>query len=158
MKSLVVSKRQPLQLWTGKMYARARNSFFYKSDMDNPGRLYIGIHAQGRSPKHTFVWTIGTLGQSAMEPTIPDAEIRDHFHTLVLYYNSLRELGGALVLAEDDIPRFLTSIVPRDIEKRRFTQLKELTGQVPSSEIKSMLKSLKPSRWRSKPESTLTLF
>jgi hypothetical protein len=121
----------------------ASDSFFYKSDMDNPGRLYIGIHAQGRSPKHTFVWTIGTVGQSAMEPTIPDAEIRDHFHTLVLYYNSLRELGGALVLAEDDIPRFLTSVVPGDVDKRRFTQLKELTGQVPSSEIKSMLKSLK---------------
>lgn len=120
----------------------ASDSFFYKSDKENPGRLYLGIHAQGRSPKHTLVWTVGTLGQSAIEERIPDEKIRDNFHTLVLYFNSLRELGGALVLAEDDVPRFLESVVQDEDKRRRFNQLKELTGQVPSSEIKSMLKSL----------------
>ena len=120
----------------------ASDSFFYKSDIDNPGRLYLGIHAQGRSPKHTLVWTVGTLGQSATEATLPDESIRDHYHTLVLYFNSLRELGGALVLAADDIPRFLESIVPDADQRRMFSQLKELTGQVPSSEIKSMLRAL----------------
>lgn len=121
----------------------ASNSFFYKSDDKNPGRLYVGIHAQGRSPKHTLVWTVGTLGQSATVENIPDEQIRDDFHTIVLYFNSLRELGGALVLAEDDVPRYLESIVQDEDKRRRFNQLKELTGQVPSSEIKSMLKALK---------------
>lgn len=121
----------------------ADDSFFYRNDTKHPGRLYVGIHAQGRSPKHTLAWTIGCLAQSAMPQYIPDERIRDPFHTQVIYFNSLRELGGALVMAEDDVPRFLKSVVPDNGPPRRtLHHIKELTGQVPSSQIKEMLRDL----------------
>ncbi len=126
----------------------AGNSFFYRNDdvKDNPGRLYVGIHAQGRSPKHTLVWTVGSLAQAVMEHTIPDVKLRDPFHTQVLYFNSLRELGGALVLAEDDVPRYLKSIVPDGgLPRRELAYMKELTGQVPSSQIPEMMRDLEKS-------------
>jgi len=126
----------------------AGNSFFYQNEDpgETPGRLYVGVHAQGRSPKHTLVWTVGSLAQAVMEHNIPDTVIRDPYHTQVLYFNSLRELGGALVLAEDDVPRFLKSIVPDDGPARReLVHMKELTGQVPSSQIPEMMRDLKKS-------------
>ncbi len=126
----------------------ASNSFFYRNEdvEDSPARLYVGVHAQGRSPKHTLVWTVGTLAQAVMEQTIPDEKLRDPFHTQVLYFNSLRELGGALVLAEDDIPRYLKSIVPDGGHPRReLVHKKELTGQVPSSQIPDMMRDLEKS-------------
>lgn len=122
------------------------NSFFYRDDDEHPGRLYVGVHAQGRSPKHTLSWTVGCLGQAAMPHNLPDIVIRDQFHTQVLYFNSLRELGGALVMAEDDVPRFLKSIVPdNSVPRRTLAHIKEMTGQVPSSQIKEMLRDLSKS-------------
>ena len=67
----------------------ADDSFFYRNDEGHPGRLYVGIHAQGRSPKHTLVWTVGTLAQAVVQERIPDERLRDPFHTQVLYFNSL---------------------------------------------------------------------
>ncbi len=120
----------------------AADSFFYTEDRTNPGRLYVGLHAQGRSPKHTLARLVGTLAQGAKR--IVDASARDAYYTNVLYFNSLRELGGALVLAEDDVPRYM-EVMPREDEEeelRTFSQVKELTSNLPSSEIPEILKQL----------------
>ncbi len=115
------------------------DSFFYREDQDQPGRLYVGIHAQGRSPKHTLARVLGTLAQSSVQ--LEDVRQRDPYHTIVTYFNSLRELGGALVLAEDDVPRYIDSM-PVATRRRKLGQPQELTSHLPSYRIPELLRRL----------------
>jgi len=57
---------------------------------------------QGRSAKYTLQAVAASLLQSGAAAFKTDAE-RDPYWTLVSYYNSLRELGGSLVLMQDDV-------------------------------------------------------
>lgn len=118
----------------------ADNSFFYQSDKRNPGRLYVGIHAQGRSPKHTLSRLTGNCLQAA---EYTDELVRDSFYTLVMYFNSLRELGGSLLLLQDDIPRYL-EVMKKDanIARRVISRFTELTSKLSSSEIPQILDDL----------------
>lgn len=88
-----------------------RDSFFAETlpSSERNARLYVGIAAQGRSPKvamlrvylallgagqkwHGRVRTKGELASTA-----------DPYLTLIGYFNSLRELGGARRLIEDEV-------------------------------------------------------
>ena len=117
------------------------DSFFYREERKIPGRLYVGVHAQGRSPKHTLARLIGILGQGAN--AIADPEAQDHFWTLVAYFNSLRELGAAWVLGLDDVPKYVKAM-PRKRNKkdRALSQITELTSHLPSTEIPVVLKNI----------------
>ena len=123
-----------------------RNSFFFREDQTQPGRLYLGVHAQGRSPKHTQPIVLGILLQFSKQ--IDDVRLRDPFHTLVVYFNSLRELGGAFVLVEDDVPRYLRALdkndaLPAGMGIRKLKSALEISGSVPSDMIKEYSKNLK---------------
>ncbi len=115
------------------------DSFFYREDRDHPGRLYVGVHAQGRSPKHTLARVLGTLAQSSVQ--IEDVRLRDPYHTIVTYFNSLRELGGAWVLAEDDVRRYIDSM-PVTTPLRYLAQPEELTSHLPSYRIPELFRRL----------------
>lgn len=117
----------------------ADDSFFYQRDNHNPGRQYIGVMAQGRSPKHTLTWLAGILAQSS---TKLSDEVRDPFHTLLLYFNSLRELGGALVLMEDEVKKYITAVAGGDIAPRRISQIKELTSRLRAEELRELLQDM----------------
>lgn len=122
------------------------DSFFFREDKSQPGRLYLGIHAQGRSPKHTQPIVVGLLLQ--FSGLIEDDELRDPFHTLVVYFNSLRELGGAFILVEDDVPRYLRALqkigaLPVGMGLRRLRPALEISGSVPSDMIKHYAENLK---------------
>ena len=70
-------------------------------------------------------------------------ETRDSFHTLVLYFNSLRELGGALVMAEDEVPRYVQSMPRKKGEPpRELIHIQELTSHIPSGSIPEVLKKI----------------
>jgi hypothetical protein len=112
------------------------DSFFYRDDREAPGRMYVGVHAQGRSPKHTLARALATTGQLTFQ--IEERDIKDPLFSLVAYFNSLRELGGAIVLAEDDVPRYLDAM-PGITTKRRFPQLRELTSALPQAKIPEVL-------------------
>jgi len=120
----------------------ASDSFFYATDTSTPGRTYLGIHAQGKSPKYTLARVMGLAFQ--LSTRLEDYEQRDPFHTVVTYFNSLRELGGAHVIAEDDMPRYLESAF-RSEKRRKLIQKIELTGQVPSDQIKNIFRQLEDS-------------
>ncbi len=113
------------------------DSFFYGEDNENPGRLYVGVHAQGRSPKFTLARLIGTLSQSALK--IQDKAVQDHYYTLVAYFNSLRELGGAIVMAYDDVQRYIEAMPDASQTKRQLLVVQELTSYLPSHEIPDVL-------------------
>ena len=62
---------------------------------------------------------------------------------MVAYFNSLRELGGALVLMQDDVERTLATIGERRNEKvRSIDDVTELTSRVSSAEVRDILDRL----------------
>jgi hypothetical protein len=124
----------------------AGDSFFAKEapPEKKPGRLYVGVYAPGKSVKTALVRVYATMLSRALyeHESNPDAET-DAYMTLVGYFNSLRELGGALRLVEDDVRARLRVLSRRGFGPRRtIYQFEELTGRRNSSEIPDILKRL----------------
>ncbi|MCD1623466.1 helicase C-terminal domain-containing protein [Citromicrobium bathyomarinum] len=120
-----------------------RNSGFAVEDREAPGRHYVGVTTVGRSAKFAQQAVAASLLQSAGDPGISDV-VRNGYWTLVNYFNSLRELGGALSLMRDDVDRTISDYCsrrPGEIEREAGTQI-ELTSRVRSSEIPGFLKDL----------------
>jgi len=126
----------------------ATNSGFAIEDLDSPGRQYVGVTTAGRSAKFTLQAVTASLLGSAGMKAVPE-EVRDDFWTLVTYFNSLRELGGALVLMQDDVPNSLRDYARRRKEiPRKIGAPLELTSRGTSSaDIKEILASLETG-WR----------
>lgn len=67
----------------------------------------------------------------------------DGYWTLVQYFNALRELGGALVLMQDDVPASINLFAARRGEQPRPVELvQELTSRLAQSELKDRLADL----------------
>lgn len=122
------------------------DSFFAVLDRTGADRLYLGLSSSGRSPKFALQAATAALLQAAahLHEQGCKSEELDWYWTAVLYFNSLRELGGAHVLLQDDIPRqmaFLTSRLgsrQRELERPAI----ELSSRVPSRELPEYLAQL----------------
>jgi hypothetical protein len=88
-----------------------RDSFFAETlpSSERNARLYLGIAAQGRSPKvamlRVYLALLGAAQQwqnKTKKQTVHSAAA-DPYLTLLGYFNSLRELGGARRLIEDEV-------------------------------------------------------
>lgn len=120
----------------------ASNSGFAVRDISRPGRLYLGITTVGRSAKYVLQAVAASLLQAATDASL-SAEERDWYWTLVAYFNSLRELGSAVVLMQDDVPVTIENIASRRSEAPRPLQPpSELTSRRRSAEIRDMLGQL----------------
>lgn len=84
----------------------AMDTYFSLIDQENPGRLYLGVGAQGRSMKAILLRVYRCLLAAGLkqysESSSPE-ETRDAYMTVAGYFNSLRELGGMRRLADDDL-------------------------------------------------------
>jgi hypothetical protein len=124
----------------------AGDSFFAVTDRDGPDRLYLGISSAGRSPKFALQAVAAALLEAAKVVRDRGAGAAiDPFWTCVLYFNSLRELGGAHVLMQDDVPRQMEFVAgrlaagaPRLLEHEPV----ELSSRVPSRELPEKLARL----------------
>lgn len=120
----------------------AGNSGFAVTDTGSPGRLYLGVTTAGRSATYTLQALAASLLQAATERGGSDDQ-RDYYWTLVIYFNSLRELGRALVLMQDDVPVSIGQFAGRRGEMpRRVEAPAELTSRRASYEIRDMLNRL----------------
>ncbi len=120
----------------------AEDSAFAVVDRDAPGRVYVGVTTAGRSAKFTLQGVAASLLQSACGGTT-DHGVRDPYWTLVSYFNSLRELGGALVLMQDDVNDSLALLAQRRGEKPRQPEfIEELTSRRTQAEVRDMLDRL----------------
>lgn len=120
----------------------AEDSAFAVVDRDAPGRVYAGVTTAGRSAKFTLQGVAASLLQSAWGGTTDDAA-RDPYWTLVSYFNSLRELGGALVLMQDDVNDSLALLAQRRGETARHPEfIEELTSRRTQAEVRDMLDRL----------------
>lgn len=120
----------------------ADNSCFALKDDSRPGRLYLGVTSAGRSPKFVLQAISASVLQSSNDPAIPDAQL-DDFWTLLTYFNSLRELGGAHVLMLDDVPKSITEYAQRRSEsERKLGEPVELSSNLNQAEIPVVLNGL----------------
>lgn len=109
-----------------------------------PGRIYAGILAPGLGSLQTVqVRTFTSLLQAPVPLT---TEERDPWWTLLLFFNSLRELGTTLSLFQSDIPDYFKVLSNRTglnlNELRNFWHIKELTGRLRSDEVPESISAL----------------
>lgn len=126
------------------------DSFFVKEipvDRD-PFRKYVGVCALGQSVKTTLLRTYAVILQTVYELSKQEEfkDIIDPYYTLVGYYNSIRELGGAVRLLQDDIPKRMWRLTKKyGYDKQRFLDRNkniEITSRMTSFEIPKKLKQL----------------
>jgi Helicase conserved C-terminal domain len=139
----------------------AGESFFAREGSETAGRTYVGVLATAL-PSHVTaqVRTLAALLQAPALAVGSDDAI-DPYWTLMVYFNSLRELGRASTLVQADIREYLNSvwdrigltegIMPGQAKQlRRFiNNFDELTGRMRSADIPAVLQKLftgRPSR------------
>lgn len=123
------------------------DSFFAEvsKKSEKPARLYLGCMGIGTSPTtmmirvmSAFLYATRYIAEQGY-----DDKIVDSFWTQTAYFNSLRELGGAIVRVVDDIQdRFMYlretkfhDVFPLNTQKKRFDKYKELTSREKSEKI-----------------------
>lgn len=132
----------------------AGDSFFAAERPDLPGRKYVGVFATALP---SFVTTeVRVLAALLQAPKLFDhtdiAEI-DAFWTLVTYFNSIRELGHATTLVDQDIREHLTVMARRldllqaeggqALNKRRWINNPlELTSRISNEQVTNAISQL----------------
>ena len=116
-------------------------------EKEYPGRMYLGILASGYpSAQTSIVRAYSTVLQKVKD--LDNEESIDYYWTLLGYFNSIRELGGASSLVFGDIRERLGQIQNRELvnfkaRRRLFDwRIEELTGRISSGEIPQVLKKL----------------
>lgn len=126
----------------------ADDSFFavYKRDESGelvPGRKYIGINAPGLGSQMSVqVRAFSALLDASNHLRLAD---RDAWRTLLVFYNSIRELGGGKTLFQSDIPERLRGLGhnrPNHCLKRFIQEDTELTSRLKSDEVPQAIAKL----------------
>jgi hypothetical protein len=129
-----------------------RQSFFARvhSHDESAARLYLGVAAQGRSPKVVLLRTYLALLAASQKAYLALGAWRvksnpaDPYMTLVGYFNSLRELGGMRRIVEDEVATRLGAygsrrrLGERDgifSDRRLSSDVIELTSRVPTDKV-----------------------
>lgn len=121
------------------------------------GRLYVGIHAHG----YGSILTAQVRAFAAVIRKVMDLppERRDAWWTLLTFYNSIRELGGAKTLFDSDIRSRLKFLQKRDgvddESARRLRAVEELTSRLTQAEIVAMMDRLSSRYARGEAERSL---
>ena len=141
-----------------------RDSFFAKTESvdESNARQYVGIAAQGRSPKVIMLRAYLALlaaGKKAWDgaggkKSIPNAA--DPYMTLLGYFNSLRELGGARRLIEDEIRTQLSGRSNRKRVNEQGGPFKDRTISYEPVELTSRVSTDKVSEAKRRLEQSFT--
>ena len=137
------------------------DSFFAeKSTKDSkPARLYLGCMAIGTSPTTMMIRVFSSMlfaTRYLTEQGYPD-EVVDSFWTITGYFNTLRELGGAIVRVLDDIQdRFeflhdtkFAECYPIENCQNRYDKYKELTSREKSENIGDVIQNELTEKYKS---------
>ena len=125
-----------------------RDSFFIReiSVEDDPFRKYVGVCAPGQSVKTALLRVYAIILQAAYTYSLQDEykDVIDPYYSLVGYFNSIRELGGAVRLLQDDIPKRIYRIKNKyGLDKQRYLNHNvEITSRMSSYKIPEKLNQL----------------
>ena len=130
------------------------DSFFGRENSEAPGRSYLGAFASAL-PSHVTaqIRVLSVLLQSVKSLGIKDPALLDPFWTLMVYFNSIRELGHAATLIRADIREYMNAmwdrqgltkdVGPEVTKQRRFINRDlELTSRIQSNRIPEILAEL----------------
>lgn len=107
-----------------------------------PGRLYAGLMASGKTQTTAAVRLTAALVRAVYRLPYDDS-VKDKYWTLVSYFNSIRELGGFISLAQDDIPMYSDVLNQRYTDERmRYVKVTELTSRKKAEDIPETLEQL----------------
>ena len=134
----------------------AGDSFFAeeKTGPENPGRQYVGVFAPALpSFVTTEVRVLSSLLQSPKLFEAEDKNLMDGFWTLVTYFNSIRELGHATTLVDQDIREYLAVLArrfgllggsanPMSVKRRWINNPLELTSRISNDEVTAAISQL----------------
>lgn len=106
------------------------------------GRKYVGIMPSGKTKAMTEIRVMAALLQRIYMMNLPD-EVKDKMWTLTTYFNSLKDLGKASTLVEDDVKDFIIRTANRMFTSRRLiVSADELTSRVTTTELNETLDKL----------------
>jgi hypothetical protein len=109
------------------------DAYFFRTDLERPGRKYIGIMGQGYiKPVVAMAWTAAALLQCTQEVALDD-ETLDAYRTLLAYHNSRRELGRTLTAAQDEVATRIKTIASSSEKARTLSDPLELSAQMVAS-------------------------
>lgn len=116
-----------------------------------PSRQYLGCMAIGTSPTTMMIRTMASMLYATRYLVEPgyDEKIVDSFWTITGYFNTLRELGGALIRVVDDIQdryNYLRTskfnvIYASKSNEIRYERYKELTSRESSANIGNVIQN-----------------
>ena len=125
----------------------AEDSFFARESVIDYakgiyGRKYVGIMPSGKTKAMTEIRAMAALLQKAQTMDLPDA-VKDKLWTLTVYFNSLKDLGKASTLVDDDVKDFIIRTANRMFTGRRLIiGADELTSRVSTTELNETLDKL----------------
>ena len=123
------------------------DSFFAKeSSIDYEkgvyGRKYVGVMPSGKTKAMAEIRAMAALLQKAYTMELPDA-VKDKLWTLTVYFNSLKDLGKASTLVDDDVKDFIVRTANRMFTTRRLIiSADEMTSRVSTTELNETLDKL----------------
>ncbi len=137
---------------------RRQDAFFaHTVPSDDEARLYLGIAATGRNPK-VLMRRVWLALMAAAEKAWRDAGGKkneanpaDPYMTVLGYFNSLRELGGARRILEEEVRNTVQHYGQRKRvgeqrglfrDRRRLSDVLELTSRVSTNQVAAARRSL----------------
>lgn len=106
------------------------------------GRKYVGLMPSGKTKAMMEIRAMAALLQRIHMMKLPD-ELKDKLWTLTAYFNSLKDLGKASTLVEDDVKDFIIRTANRLFSSRRLiVSTDELTSRVTTTELNETLDKL----------------
>ncbi len=113
-----------------------------ENDVLMPGRMYVGVNAPDYLSSQTTQVRVFSSLLVNVRNEIPEAR-RDPWWTNLIFYNSLRELGGSTTLFQGDIKSRMKFLKWRDaVEFRSDPTPVELSSRLKQDEIIAMLDRL----------------
>ncbi|MEV0168276.1 helicase-related protein [Nonomuraea fuscirosea] len=119
------------------------DSYFARTDRTSPGRLYLGLMPQAfTQASATILSSVAILQAPSVLGLSGDDQ--DAYWTLVVYHNSLRELGRTVTQVRDDVDAMLQA---RRTDAASFRGLRgdgvvELTSNVPADQLPEIIRRL----------------
>lgn len=129
-----------------------RNSFFGTTVPPSvaPARLYLGVSSKGRNPKELLrrIWLVLMGSAERIYREAGGAKNKknpaDPYMTVLGYFNSLRELGGARRILEEQVQNTIKGYGSRKRigeekglfrDRKSFKEVVELTSRVPTNKV-----------------------
>lgn len=125
----------------------AENSFFAREkavslEDGEFGRRYVGIMPSGKTKAMTEIRAMADLLQTVYSMSLPEG-VKDKLWTLTVYFNSLKDLGKASTLVDDDVKDFIKRMSYRLFTRPRLIiGADELTSRVTTTGLNETLDKL----------------